>query len=504
MTKSLLPLLMLAGLSTAASISASADWLPLPPLRIYSQGNSVPDALSFKLRMTGAGVSCTSSGGFEVCTINGGISSVFADSPLAGNGTSGSHLTCTTCANDSLVVHLAGAESITGVKTFGVSADPSFSAAGAHTLTPATPAAAGGTGVTMTYKSGDGAAGDASNPGGVGGIFLLKGGSGGAASSAQVGGAGASVSLFSGGQGGSGSATQPAGAGGPVTFRGGGAGANNGGGGANGGDVQIDGGIAQGAGTHGRVLIGTGAGGTTSSITIGTSGVNTTFGGTGIVLPAGTTITNVGATTFRSSLANGGTVPWTFDTNSSFAGNYAYSFQTGGQPIFQFFPTGGGGPQLNGYDTSGGYLGRLKWSNAGAIQTDQHFTPQADNAKDLGDPGNGGSWRVVYGYQYAGIAQTATAAGAVTINPTAGETYTLTASGNITSLTLTAGKNGQIVTVALKQNAGGTATWSTTMVNCKLAGGVFTKTLTANAVDTITFRFDGTNWLETSRSLNLS
>ncbi len=65
----------------------------------------------------------------------------------------------------------------------------------------------------------------------------------------------------------------------------------------------------------------------------------------------------------------------------------------------------------------------------------------------------------------------------------------VTATANITALTLPAPNQigsrdeGRRLTLYLKQNAAGTATWPGTIGNVKLPGGVFAKTTTANAVD---------------------
>jgi trimeric autotransporter adhesin len=51
------------------------------------------------INFTGGGVTCTNNAGSKRtdCTIASGLSSVFADAPLGGNGSSGSHLTCALC-----------------------------------------------------------------------------------------------------------------------------------------------------------------------------------------------------------------------------------------------------------------------------------------------------------------------------------------------------------------------------------------------------------------------
>ncbi len=49
-------------------------------------------------------------------------------------------------------------------------------------------------------------------------------------------------------------------------------------------------------------------------------------------------------------------------------------------------------------------------------------------------------------------------------------------------------------------------TWPTTIINARLVGGSFTKSSTAQNVDTITFRWNNlkTRWDEISRAMNIS
>lgn len=71
----------------ALMLSGTASAQLQRPLRIYPGSSSTPDPVSYKLRMTGAGVSCAPSGGFEVCTVSsGGLSG----NPLAIGAVDGS------------------------------------------------------------------------------------------------------------------------------------------------------------------------------------------------------------------------------------------------------------------------------------------------------------------------------------------------------------------------------------------------------------------------------
>lgn len=92
---------------------------------------------------------------------------------------------------------------------------------------------------------------------------------------------------------------------------------------------------------------------------------------------------------------------------------------------------------------------------------------------------------------------------AITIDRVNGDHQAVTMTGNCT-FTITAGKSkGDLLVLELTQDATGsrTATWP---ANFKKAGGSLTLTTTAGRTDMITARWDGTNWVEVSRSLNVS
>lgn len=93
--------------------------------------------------------------------------------------------------------------------------------------------------------------------------------------------------------------------------------------------------------------------------------------------------------------------------------------------------------------------------------------------------------------------------GATTFNRANGSLISATLTGDIT-VTMTAGINeGDTLTLRLTQDGTGSrlVTWPS---NFKKAGGTLTLTTTAAAVDVIEARYDGTNWVEVSRSLNVS
>lgn len=119
------------------------------------------------------------------------------------------------------------------------------------------------------------------------------------------------------------------------------------------------------------------------------------------------------------------------------------------------------------------------------------FSPSTDLAPTLGLAAK--RWKETYSESYVGLFQTQTTSGAVTVAPTTGEFAQVIASAAITGITISAGKANQILTLELKQDAAGTSTWPTTITNARLTGGVFSKTVTANAIDTLTFRYNSTD-----------
>lgn len=93
--------------------------------------------------------------------------------------------------------------------------------------------------------------------------------------------------------------------------------------------------------------------------------------------------------------------------------------------------------------------------------------------------------------------------GATTFTRANGSTITATATGNVTT-TITDGViAGDILTLIITQDATGSRTISKPS-NVKLVGGAFSPTATANAVDSWTLQWNGSSWVEVSRSLNVS
>ena len=87
-----------------------------------------------------------------------------------------------------------------------------------------------------------------------------------------------------------------------------------------------------------------------------------------------------------------------------------------------------------------------------------------------------------------------------------GDVQTLTLTANVTSSTITIGSgslfNGAILILWLVQDGTGSRTFAWPS-DVKLAGGAFTLTTTADKRDSIILQYDGTNWYELSRTINL-
>lgn len=91
--------------------------------------------------------------------------------------------------------------------------------------------------------------------------------------------------------------------------------------------------------------------------------------------------------------------------------------------------------------------------------------------------------------------------GAATFYSTIGDhKYVLQA--NATSSTISGGTTGQLLTLIWQQDSTGgrTYAWPT---NCRFAGGSAPSNTTASTRTSVTFEFDGTNWLELSRSVGV-
>jgi len=93
--------------------------------------------------------------------------------------------------------------------------------------------------------------------------------------------------------------------------------------------------------------------------------------------------------------------------------------------------------------------------------------------------------------------------GAFTINAATEAIQTFTLTGAISPSISNGTYKGQELTLIFIQDANGsrTATWPS---NFKKDGGSLALTTTANSVDVINMKWDGSNWLEVSRRMNLS
>jgi hypothetical protein len=92
---------------------------------------------------------------------------------------------------------------------------------------------------------------------------------------------------------------------------------------------------------------------------------------------------------------------------------------------------------------------------------------------------------------------------AMTFNAGVSNSVKLVMKGNVTSSVIGSGTNGQALTMLLCQDSTGARnfTWPT---NVRLAGGGITLTKTPNKCDVVSMVFDGFNWYETSRAMNLN
>ncbi len=75
--------------------------------------------------------------------------------------------------------------------------------------------------------------------------------------------------------------------------------------------------------------------------------------------------------------------------------------------------------------------------------------------------------------------------------------------GNVTSWSITNGKDGQEIAIRWTQDGTGSRTVGGAASSIKLAGGAWTMTSTADKSDILTFRKYGSNWYEVSRSQNM-
>lgn len=130
-----------------------------------------------------------------------------------------------------------------------------------------------------------------------------------------------------------------------------------------------------------------------------------------------------------------------------------------------------------------------------------HVFPFATQSNLLGQSGD--AWAQVWSYLYAGVIQTFTTSGAVSIIHYNGSLVFITATGNITSIAIDAGVTDQKMILILTQDGAGTSTWPSTIAGVKFPGGSFSKTTSASAIDRIDLVSDGTTWYASSTFANL-
>jgi hypothetical protein len=100
-------------------------------------------------------------------------------------------------------------------------------------------------------------------------------------------------------------------------------------------------------------------------------------------------------------------------------------------------------------------------------------------------------------------AQTLAVAGAVTIDASLGNAQIITLGANASSSSIISPGIGQNLTIEWLQDGTGSRTYAWP-ANCKFAGGAApAASVTANYKDSVTFRYDGTNWTEISRAVGI-
>lgn len=257
--------------------------------------------------------------------------------------------------------------------------------------------------------------------------------------------------------------------------------------------------------------------------------------------------TNTVALTITSNVADGATsVATRFNNGTAFTtdGALAYDFQNNGTSRFTIGRTSGAwkftvfgdadstgnGPLLikstsssagvtMDATTAGGRIYQMYSTSAGIfniaditaglnrwqMDSTAAWAPVADNSYDIGIAATN-RVRSIY-YMRTGIpVQTVAAATSTTINPASGDHVRVTLSATaITTMTISAGQDGEIMTVQVIEDATGTRTIPTTWTNVQFAGGSYTATTTANKRDVLTFRYDSTaaKWMEQSRAMNV-
>lgn len=152
----------------------------------------------------------------------------------------------------------------------------------------------------------------------------------------------------------------------------------------------------------------------------------------------------------------------------------------------------------NGIAVPSAYIGAL---GSATLASSSNWCPTSNVALDLGTASF--FWRAVNAAVHVNARVTPTFAAAQTVTFTAGALAILTLTNNLTSLTFAGGTTDGVYELHLVQDATGSRTLSAPAAAIKWAGGAPTLTATASKRDIFRFRYDGTNWWEISRSMNV-
>lgn len=219
--------------------------------------------------------------------------------------------------------------------------------------------------------------------------------------------------------------------------------------------------------------------------------------------------------------------PYTF-YSGWFEGNQTYGFDTNQTlPIIEFYGCNflGVSTQVAGINqTSGGIVlvdgcnfqgnmgesilnpnqFQLTWRGCLAAETNFVNGGSFGNVPRLA-ANNNGQWGAAGTVSF--YAQSLSSNGAVTFFPGIGKHQSMTLTANATSSSIDTANypaaRGAEMTISWIQGAGGSHTYAWP-ANCKFAGGAApVASTTAGYEDNVTFRYDGTNWLELSRSVGV-
>lgn len=116
-------------------------------------------------------------------------------------------------------------------------------------------------------------------------------------------------------------------------------------------------------------------------------------------------------------------------------------------------------------------------------------------------------WKEVNSRQYGGVFTDVTFSATPDFDvSTSGEYQSMTLTGNVTSFTVDAGRDAELLTLRFIQSAGGGWSISGKPANVLFSGGTFALTAANGSIDQITLRYETSTgkWYEVARALNLS